>query len=270
MSQLKRRAPGWLAAAVVLAVGAYLVYEYALSNRGSPKTSQVNEIAYCLGFFDSTRAIRIRYKMGDGADELGYMHSLATSYAQFLKKYDASGFQFGPSVNSGRIDAASFTLGAVVAAFDTGSVDMKRWLTAAEKCRNTASSATRAIEGAPDRPHSSAAVDANLRPAEEAARLCICEGKLRVGRRVGIVEAAAALNDLSPAIARIREQFKSEQSETASTDVPAIKQARERMRNACESGRADAEVALNSFPVDFLQQTRLFDECYGLANASRK
>jgi|GEM_PF-6765320 len=270
MSRLKHQAPSWLAATVILAVGAYLLYDYALSGRGNSKTSQVNEIAYCLGFFDSTRALRIRYKMGDGADELGYMHSLAASYAQILKKYDASGFQFGPSVNSGRVDAGSFMLGAVVAAFDTGRVDMKRWLTAAEKCRDTASSATRLVESAPVRAHSSAAVDTNSGPTREATKLCICEGKLRAGRRAGIVESGAALNDLSPAIVRIREQFKSEQSETAGTEVPAVKRARERMRNDCESGRADAEVALNSFPEDFLQQTRLFDECYELASVYRK
>lgn len=270
MSRLKHQAPAWLAATVVLAVGAYLIYDYARSGRGSSKTSQVNEIAYCLGFFDATRAVRIRYKMGDGADELGYMHSLADSYARILEKYDASGFRFGPSVNSGRIDGGSSILGAVVGAFDTGRVDMKRWSTAAEKCRDTANSSTRLAAAAPVRVRSSSAADISSRPTDEATRLCICEGKLRSGRRAGIVQAAAALNDLSPAIERIREQFKGEQSETAGADVPAVRLARERMRNDCDSGRADAEVAMDQFPVDFRQQTRLFDECYELSGAYRK
>ena len=270
MPRLKHQAPAWVAATVVLAVGAYLIYDYARSGRGSSKTSQVNEIAYCLGFFDSTRALRIRYKMGDGTDELGYMYGLAGSYAQILEKYDASGFGFGPSVNSGRIDAASFMLGAVIAAYDAGRVDMKSWLTAAEKCRDTANSATRLVESEPVRTRSSAAADTNSRPTDEDTKLCICEGKLLSGRRAGIVEAGAALNDLSPAIARIGERFKIEQGVTAGTDVPAVKRAREQRLKDCKSGRTEAEVALNSFPEDFLQRTRLFDECYELASAYRK
>jgi hypothetical protein len=270
MPRLNKQAQALLAAAVVLAVGAYSVCDYARSGRGGSRTSQVNDIAYCLGLFNATRAVRIRYKMGDGADELVYMRSLADSYARILEKYDASGFRFGPSVNSGRLDGGSSILGAVVGAFDTGRVDMKRWTTTAEKCRDTANSATRLAEAVPVRPRSSSAAHIDSRPTDEATRLCICEGKLLSARRAGIVQAATALNDLSPAIERVRAQFKSGQSETAGADVPAVRLARERMRNDCESGRADAEVAMNQFPVDFLQQTRLFDECYELAGAYRK
>lgn len=270
MPRLNKQAQALLAATVVLAVGAYVIYDYARSGRGSSKTSEVNDIAYCLGFFDATRAVRIRYKMGDGADELGYMYRLADSYARILEKYDASGFRFGSSVISGRIDGGSSILGAVVGSFDTGRVDMRKWTTTAEKCRNTTNAATRLAEAAPVRARPSSVADIGSRPGDEATRLCICEGKLLSGRRAGIVQAAAALNDLSPAIERIREQFKSGQSETAGADVAAVRLARERMRNDCKSGRADAEVAMNQFPVDFLQQTRLFDECYELSRSYRK
>lgn len=270
MFRLNKQAQALLAATVVLAIGAYVIYDYARSGRGSSKTSEVNDIAYCLGFFDATRAVRIRYKMGDGADELGYMYGLADSYARILEKYDASGFRFGPSVISGRIDGESSILGAVVGAFDTGRVDMSRWSTTAEKCRDTANTAARLAAAAPVRARSSSAADIGSRSSDEATRLCICEGKLLSGRRAGIVQAAAALNDLSPAIERVRAQFKGGQSEPAGADVPAVKLARERMRSDCESGRADAEVAMNQFPVDFLQQTRLFDECYELSTSYRK
>jgi hypothetical protein len=173
-------------------------------------------------------------------------------------------------VISGRIDGGSPILGAVVGAFDTGRVDMSKWSTTAEKCRDTANAAARLAEAAPARARPSSVADIRSQPGDEATRLCICEGKLLSGRRAGIVQAAAALNDLSPAIERIREQFKSGQSETAGADVAAVRLARERMRNDCKSGRADAEVAMNQFPVDFLQQTRLFDECYELSRSYRK
>jgi hypothetical protein len=52
-------------------------------------------------------------------------------------------------VISGRIDGGSSILGAVVGAFDTGRVDMSKWSTTAEKCRDTANAAARLAEAAP-------------------------------------------------------------------------------------------------------------------------
>jgi hypothetical protein len=203
----------------------------------------LDEVSYCLGFFDTTRADRIRGRMGDGADELARMDELARYHTQMLRKFELTASDFGPTVLAGRKDAHDALEKDVLNLLFHYGKPLENWTKIANRCAAYRDQARDRVAARPDR-----AVPVVPSPSTDGlTALCGCEGMLRANYNAMNEQASAALKVLAPRLER----------------------ARRELGEKCKTAAFDAQQAIEPFPVQFLRSQSLLDHCYAMSMIPR-
>lgn len=231
---------------VAVALGAAIIrafiYFFPLSNFVS-NAALLDDLSYCLGYFDGTRSIRIEAKLGDSADELVRMRDIADKYALMLRRFDITGVEFGPSVIRGRLEAQEAVRSDILNATFHYGKPLENWLKKAEKCRMYSDEAKKRIAAKPERPSKLSWENDNA----ALINVCACEGRLLANNYPKNAEILAALEKLRPVVDRAKRQ----------------------LGDKCAVAERSALTSLEPFPMEFLRSTRLLDECYALAASAR-